>query len=133
MAEPQEVELATWLESRGARVRRRKDGSLHTVDFSSAPLAATNDVLHRLGESRRLAVLRLRGATLDDAAAPTLAEFTELTELDLRQTAITNAGLSHLATLRNLKLLHLTGATVTREGVKPLRQALLNCRIVFLE
>ncbi len=133
MSESSENVLTTWLTSLGGRVRRRKDGSLHTIDFSPSPQAVNQDVIQQLGECRRLAVLLLPGAAVDDSAAPWLAQLEELTELDLRHTLLTDAGLPYLRSLRKLKLLQLTGASVTRDGVKALRQTLLNCRIVFFD
>jgi Leucine Rich repeat len=128
-----ELQLATWLETLGARVRRRRDGSLHTVDFAGAPQAATDAVAARLREAPRLKALAFPRAPLTDAAADALSQLLELTELDLRETQVTDQGLELLKALSSLKVLQLTGAPVTREGVKKLRQALLNCRIVFLD
>ena len=50
----EEADLNAQLESLGARVRRRRDGSLHTVDFSSSPQAATNEVIAQLSGAPRL-------------------------------------------------------------------------------
>jgi hypothetical protein len=127
----EKADLVLNLESLGARTRRRRDGSLHTVDFSSVPQAASDELIPLLIAASRLNVLLLPHAPITDAAATSLAKLAELTELDLRETRITDAGLAQLNSLTKLKILQLTGAAVTREGVKSLRQALLNCRIVF--
>ena len=129
----EEADSARQLELLGARVRRRRDGSLHTVDFSAAPQAATDELVTRVAAAPRLSILLLPQAAITDAAAPSFARLAELTELDLRRTQITDAGLRRLKSLTKLKILQLTGAAVSREGVKSLRQSLLNCRIVFLD
>jgi hypothetical protein len=125
--------LVAELESRGARVRRRRDGSLHTVDFSNNPASCTDEVVRDLVAAPRLAVVLLPQAPITDAATASLAQLTDLHELDLRGAPITDAGLAPLRALGKLKILQLTGASVTREGVKSLRQSLLNCRIVYLD
>jgi hypothetical protein len=128
-----EQALAARLQALGARVRRRKDGSLHTVEMSAAPQAATDALLAELEGAPRIKVLALPGAPITDDAAGSLAQLTQLTELDLRNTALTDEGLLQLKLLSGLTLLQLTGSRVTREGVKTLRQSLLNCRVVFLD
>jgi hypothetical protein len=129
----QEFALGQQLEQRGACIRRRRDGSLHTIDFSAAPQSVSEAILANLASAARVSVLLLPQATIADAAAPSIAQLAELTELDLRGTQITDAGLMHLKSLVKLKILQLNGAAVTREGVKSLRQSLLNCRIIFLD
>ncbi len=128
-----DTQLGVWLESLGVRVRRRRDGSLHTLDFTAVPQAATEEVAARLPEAPRIKVLLTPGGAIGNTGAAFLARLPELAELDLRRTQIGDEGLASLKSLVNLKVLQLSGAPVTRDGVKALRQSLLNCRIVFLD
>jgi hypothetical protein len=130
---PDELELGQQLEFLGARVRRRRDGSLHTVDFGTAPQNATDELIAQLAGTSRLHALLLPHSQITDAAAPSLARMQDLAELDLRGTLMSDVGLMQLTSLVKLKILQLTGAPASRDGVRSLRQSLLNCRIIFLE
>ncbi|MCC9606744.1 hypothetical protein LOC68_16325 [Blastopirellula sp. JC732] len=102
-------ELIETLRELGARLRLRKSGRLHTVDFSPC------------------------GAAIGDVQLALLDEAQKLEELDLSGTSVTDAGVEPLAGHKTLKLLTLSGSQVSGELVKSLRKRMIGCRIVFLE
>ncbi|WP_186767356.1 hypothetical protein [Blastopirellula retiformator] len=102
-------ELIETLQALGARLRLRKSGRLHTVDFSTCGEAIGDEQL----------------ALLDDAQ--------KLEELDLSDTAVTDIGVERLAANKSLRLLTLSGSQVSGELVKSLRKRMIGCRIVYLE
>lgn len=102
-------ELIEKLRQLGARLRLRKSGRLHTVDFSACGPAIDDDTLSQLDEAQKLE------------------------ELDLSGTAVTDAGVERLAGNKSLKLLTLSGTQVSGEMVKSLRKKMIGCRIVYLE
>lgn len=103
---PDPANTVAALESLGARLRKRKSGRLHTVDFSAAAETITDQQLDHLEQIQALEVLDLSGAE------------------------VTDLGLQKLRSHRGLKLLTLTGCPVTPEAVRALRQNLIGCRII---
>jgi len=103
---PDPADVIAALESLGAKVRKRKSGRLHTVDFSAASETITDRQLDHLEPIQALEVLDLSGAE------------------------VTDLGLEKLRSHRGLKLLTLTGCPVTPAGVRTLRQNLIGCRII---
>lgn len=102
-------ELIETLRTLGARLRLRKSGRLHTVDFSAC------------------------GTAIGDAQLALLDEAQKLEELDLSYTSVTDIGVERLAANKSLKLLTLSGSQVSGELVKSLRKRMIGCRIVYLE
>ncbi|PQO47635.1 hypothetical protein [Blastopirellula marina] len=102
-------ELIETLRQLGARLRLRKSGRLHTVDFAEC------------------------AAAVDDETVALLDSAQKLEELDLSGTAVTDASVERLAANKSLKLLTLSGSAVSGEAVKSLRKRMIGCRIVFLE
>ncbi|EAQ80731.1 hypothetical protein [Blastopirellula marina] len=109
MPDADPTELIDTLRQLGAKLRLRKSGRLHTVDFSPCGAAITEEHL----------------ALLDAAQ--------KLEELDLSGTSVTDVGVERLVAYKGLKLLTLTGSQVSADGVKLLRKRMIGCRIVFLE
>ncbi len=62
------------------------------------------------------------GTAISDASAPALGRMTTLESLRLADTGITDTTLAALASLKNLRALTVTGASVTPEGLLPLRR-----------
>ncbi|UUO06723.1 hypothetical protein M4951_00055 [Blastopirellula sp. J2-11] len=109
MPDADPTELIDTLRQLGAKLRLRKSGRLHTVDFSTSGAAIADEHL----------------ALLDAAQ--------KLEELDLSETSVTDAGVERLVAHKALKLLTLSGSQVSGDAVKLLRKRMIGCRIVFLE
>lgn len=107
MPEADPPELIETLRQLGAKLRLRKSGRLHTIDFSPC------------------------GAAISDEQLPMLEMAQKLEELDLSGTAVTDAGVERLVALKSLKLLTLSGTQVTVDAVKLLRKRMIGCRILF--
>ena len=70
-------------------------------------------------------------AQVTDAGLADLKRFTNLLQLDLRDSQITDAGLEHLSGMRNLSYVVLNDDQVTDAGVKDLKQALPSLTIEY--
>lgn len=70
----------------------------------------------------------LYGPKMTDAGLKELASLTNLTTLDLHDTAVTDAGLKELAPLTKLTTIFLFNAAVTDAGLKELQKTLPNCK-----
>jgi uncharacterized membrane protein len=90
------------------------------ANFVSVPKAGNNDVKELLPFKEQLIWLKLGGTQINDSALATVAQFTNLTRLNLENTNITNQGISNLATLTQLQYLNLVGTDISTEGLLPL-------------
>jgi hypothetical protein len=91
--------------------------SLHLAGtgVSAAALAELVEKLPRLQK------LHLGWTEIDDQALAVIAQFRDLTDLDLRETKVSDEGLLSLQSLGNLKCLGLQGLSITDRGVDALR------------
>ncbi len=103
---PDEDALIQRFKTRGARVRLRKNGQVHTLDLSTCEPPANDALLQETGPLQSVEVLNCTGAELTDNCVDVL--------------------LSH----RRLRLLTLSGTPVTPEAIRHLRHNLIDCRIV---
>ena len=103
---PDPPELIERLHASGARLRLRKSGQVHTLDFSP---------------SNHLP---------DDTSIESLRTLQSLEVLDCHNAPITDSSIDALLAHQGLKLLTLTGTNITAEGLKRLRQNMIGCRIV---
>ena len=103
---PDSPQLIEQLKSQGAKLRLRKSGQVHTIDFSAADPRPGDADIEKLHELQSLEVLDCQDAPLTDSAIDAL--------------------LKH----ETLKLLTLSGTNITTEGLKRLRQNMIGCRII---
>lgn len=103
---PDPPELIERLQSQGAKLRLRKSGQVHTIDFSTAEPRPGDADIEALGELQSLEVLDCQNSPLTDHAIDAL----------LKQ--------------ETLKLLTVSGTNITTEGLKRLRQNMIGCRII---
>lgn len=103
---PDSAQLIDRLKSQGAKLRLRKSGQVHTIDFSTSEPRPCDTDIDALRELQSLEVLDCQNAPLTDHAIEAL--------------------LAH----ESLKLLTLSGTNITTEGLKRLRQNMIGCRII---
>lgn len=103
---PDSAEVIDPLKSQGAKIRLRKSGQVHTLDFSPCHIKP------------------------DDQQIAALSSLQSLEVLDCQDAPITDASIDALLGHQSLKLLTLTGTNITTEGLKRLRQNMIGCRIV---
>lgn len=73
-------------------------------------------------------------AEVDDSTLEAIAQFPELTQLWLNgEIAITDAGLRHLKGLGQLETLNLGDATLSRDAIDDVCDALPSCRVIWNE
>lgn len=68
---------------------------------------------------------------ISDADLDLISQMTQLTELDLANTAVTDAGLAKLTTLKDLQELIVSGPLVTKAGVEVLTKARPRLHVTF--
>ncbi len=120
------------LEKVGARLRRRKSGRIHTVDFRPVAPEVDDSQLEPLEGLHSLVELYLSGSSISDASLVPLSRHQQLETLDLQQTQVGNQVFQLASQLPALKVLVLTGTAVTLEEVRQQRSRLLQLRIVHL-
>ena len=120
------------LEKMGARLRRRKSGRIHTVDFRPVAPEVDDSQLEPLEGLHSLVELYLSGSSISDASLDPLSRHQQLETLDLQQTQVGNMVFQLASQLPALKVLVLTGTAVTLEEVRQQRSRLLQVRIVHL-
>ena len=120
------------LEKMGARLRRRKSGRIHTVDFRPVASEVDDSQLEPLEGLHSLVELYLSGSSISDASLDSLSPHQQLETLDLQQTQVGNQVFQLASQLPALKVLVLTGTAVTLEEVRQQRSQLLQVRIVHL-
>ena len=120
------------LEKMGARLRRRKSGRIHTVDFRPVAPQIDDSQLVPLEGLNSLVELYLSGSSISNASLPPLARHKQLETLDLQQTQVGNDVFQLVDQLPALKVLVLSGTAVTLEEVRQQRSQLLQVRIVHL-
>ncbi|PHR93995.1 MAG: hypothetical protein COA78_32230 [Blastopirellula sp.] len=108
LPEPDNPEIVNQLEQLGAKLRKRKSGRLHTVDFSECNSQVTKEHLDSIHQLHKLEVLDLSGTQLTDAAILKLGE------------------------IGSLKLLTLNETPVSQETLSTLRKKMIGCRIIYL-
>lgn len=104
--QPDPAEIIDFLKSKGALIRLRKSGQVHTLDFSGCEWKPDDQSLCQLETLQSLEVLNCENAPLTDAAIDSI--------------------LRH----PSLKLMTLSGTRLSAEGIKRLRQNLIGCRII---
>ena len=120
------------LEKMGARLRRRKSGRIHTVDFRPLAPEVDDSQLEPLEGLHSLVELYLSGSSISDASLAPLARHQQLETLDLQQTQVGNQVFQLVDQLPALKTLVLSGTAVTLEEVRQQRSRLIQVRIVHL-
>jgi Leucine-rich repeat (LRR) protein len=105
---PDNSDIVNQLEQLGAKLRKRKSGRLHTVDFSECSTLVTDEHLDAIYQLHKLEVLDLSGTQLSDTA------ILRLSEID------------------SLKLLTLNETPVSQETLSTLRKKMIGCRIIYL-
>lgn len=120
------------LEKMGARLRRRKSGRIHTVDFRPVAPEVDDSRLVPLEGLNSLVELYLSGSLISNAALDPLSRHQQLETLDLQQTQVGNHVFQLVDQLPALKTLVLSGTAVTLEEVRQQRSRLIQVRIVHL-
>ncbi len=120
------------LESLGARLRRRKSGRIHTVDFRPVAPQVGDLELVALEGLHSLVELYLSGTAISDACLPSLARHSQLATLDLQQTGIGDQVFELVTQLPDLRVLVLSDTAVTVEEVRQQRSRLIQVRLVHL-
>lgn len=120
------------LESLGARLRRRKSGRIHTVDFRPVAPQVGDPELVALQGLHSLVELYLSGTAISDACLPSLARHSQLATLDLQQTGIGDQVFELVTQLPDLRVLVLSDTAVTVEEVRQQRSRLIQVRLVHL-
>jgi hypothetical protein len=120
------------LEQLGARLRRRKSGRIHTVDFRPVAPHIDDSQLVALEGLHSLVELYLSGTAISDACLPSLARHQQLATLDLQETGVGDQVFQLVDQLPALKILVLSGTAVTREEVQRQRSRLVQTRLVHL-
>jgi hypothetical protein len=132
MATPDEDKSVEALEQMGARIRRRKSGRIHTIDFRPCASQPDDSKLALLEGLHSLVELYLESAPITDACLGGLACHQQLATLDLQQTAVGDHVFQLAEQLPALKVLVLSGTAVTLEEVRKQRSRLIQTRIVYL-
>lgn len=104
--DPDPAEIIEFLRSRGVRIRLRKSGQVHTLDFSTCEWKPDDQSIRQLETLQSLEVLNCEKAPITDAAVESI----------LRHSG--------------LKLMTLSETDLSPEAVKRLRQNLISCRII---
>ena len=120
------------LERLGARLRRRKSGRIHTVDFRPVAPQVGDLELVALEGLHSLVELYLSGTAISDACLPSLARHSQLATLDLQQTGIGDQVFELVTQLPDLRVLVLSDTAVTVEEVRQQRSRLIQVRLVHL-
>ena len=120
------------LERLGARLRRRKSGRIHTVDFRPVAPQVGDPELVALEGLHSLVELYLSGTAISDACLPSLARHSQLATLDLQQTGIGDQVFELVTQLPDLRVLVLSDTAVTVEEVRQQRSRLIQVRLVHL-
>ena len=120
------------LERLGARLRRRKSGRIHTVDFRPVAPQVGDQELVALEGLHSLVELYLSGTAISDACLPSLARHSQLVTLDLQQTGIGDQVFELVTQLPDLRVLVLSDTAVTVEEVRQQRSRLIQVRLVHL-
>ena len=120
------------LERLGARLRRRKSGRIHTVDFRPVAPQVGDPELVALQGLHSLVELYLSGTAISDACLPSLARHSQLATLDLQQTGIGDQVFELVTQLPDLRVLVLSDTAVTVEEVRQQRSRLIQVRLVHL-
>ena len=106
-------------------------GGLTALEELSISSTAISDAglfhLHGLSSLREL---NMHITRISDEGLYQLRNLTSLVKLDLRATRITDAGLAHLHNLTSLRTLMLNDTRVSAKGIRALRAALPQCRII---
>ncbi len=116
----------------GARIRRRKSGRVHTVDFRPVAPQVGDPELVALEGLHSLVELYLSGSGISDDCLPSLAQHRQLVTLDLQQTRVGDQVFELVDQLPELKVLVLSGTAVTVEEVQQQRSRLIQIRLVHL-
>lgn len=77
-------------------------------------------VTYELDKSGNVATLKINSPTLTDELTAPIEEFTELTQLNLKQTGITDEALQHIGKLGKLRTLYLDEVAITGAGLRQL-------------
>ena len=120
------------LERLGARLRRRKSGRIHTVDFRPVAPQVGDLELVALEGLHSLVELYLSGTAISAACLPSLARHSQLATLDLQQTGIGDQVFELVTQLPDLRVLVLSDTAVTVEEVRQQRSRLIQVRLVHL-
>ncbi|MBA2115288.1 hypothetical protein [Bremerella alba] len=104
--EPDPIALIEFLKMQGARIRLRKSGQVHTLDFSSCDWKPDDESIRELESLQSLEVLNCEKAQLTDAAVESI--------------------LRH----HGLKIMTLSDTKLSSKAIKRLRQNLIGCRII---
>ena len=120
------------LEQLGARLRRRKSGRVHTVDFRPIAPQVSDQELVALEGLHSLVELYLCGTGISDDCLPSLAQHRHLVTLDLQETRVGDLVFELVDQLPKLKVLVLSGTAVTLEEVRQQRSRLVQVRLVHL-
>ena len=120
------------LEQLGARLRRRKSGRVHTVDFRPVAPRVGDPELVALEGLHSLVELYLSGSGISDDCLPSLAQHRHLVTLDLQETRVGDQVFELVDQLPELKVLVLSGTAVTADEVRQQRSRLIQIRLVHL-
>ncbi|MFP6751485.1 MAG: hypothetical protein VB855_07410 [Pirellulaceae bacterium] len=120
------------LERLGARLRRRKSGRVHTVDFRPVAPRVGDPELGALEGLHSLVELYLSGSGISDDCLPSLAQHRQLVTLDLQETRVGDQVFELVDQLPELKVLVLSGTAVTVDEVRQQRSRLIQIRLVHL-
>lgn len=111
--------------------------SLESLDLSGAWLSSNSDhllsdvAIAELKPLKKLRTLTLEGRKIDRAGFQAIGQLTELRYLNLSWTNATDDIIAHLQDLKSLKTLNLDKTDVTDTGLRKLRNALPNTKVVF--
>ena len=100
------AEIITFLKAKGAHIRLRKSGQVHTLDFSACDWKPDDEAIRRLEVLQSLEVLNCEDAPLSEIAVDSILKHS------------------------GLKIMTLTGTGLSAESIKRLRQNLIGCRII---
>ncbi len=102
----------------------RKNNQLHLLSQ-----ATTDKQHHRPRSPDEVARLHYWCATFTDSGLKEVAEFKNVTIIDLGRMRITDAGIEHLTKFKKLKFALLHETNISKEGFAKLRKALPRCRV----
>jgi hypothetical protein len=107
------------------------DGTMFIEDLKAGGKDFTDSSLDRIADFHDLTSLQLDGTKITDGGLSKLSHLHKLQHLSLSECSVTDVGMKHLVGLKQLEVLELNDTGVTEQGVRLLQLKLPKVRIYY--